>query len=400
VLDENMNVVAIIGVGRDITERKQAEDALRENKLFLNTLLDAIPIPVYYKDRKGKYLGFNKAFETSFGATKEQLIGKTIFDINPSELAEIHCATDDELLKSGATQRYELKWKGWNGELGDAIFSKAVFTDNQGTAKGIIGVILDITERKQAEEEKTKLNNQLQQAKKMETIGAIAGGIAHQFNNALSIITMGLDMIETDSAGNENIENHTHPMKDSALRMAKLASQLLAYARGGKYQAKTISLNDFLKNTLPLSHLLDPDIEIKMDLTPDPLNIHADRNQIKMLLSAILSNATEAMEGKGHFLISTKKDEIDEDFIESHPGLKPGPYVCLIAEDNGKGMDKETIDRIFEPFFTTKFEGRGLGMAAAYGIVKNHDGWISVDSELDKGTTVKIYLPSVEIPVK
>jgi PAS domain S-box-containing protein len=534
VLDENMNVVAIIGVGRDITERKQAEDALRENELFLKTLLDTIPIPVYYKDRKGKFIGVNKAFTTSLGATREQLIGKTVLDISPPEIAEIHCATDDELLKSGGTQRYELKWKDSNGvHGGTAIFNKTVVADDRGAAMGIICAALDITERKkneellqqrtydlskrvkelnclydisklvektdisleeilqgivdlippswqypeitcsrviyegkeyktenfketeskqandiivhgervgsieiyyleempevdegpflkeerdlinviterldhiieriQAEEEKTKLNNQLQQAKKMETIGTLAGGIAHQFNNALSIITMGIDMIETDSAGNENIENHTHQMKDSAHRMAQLAGKLLAYARGGKYQAKTLSMNDLAKNTLLLSHLLDPGIEIKTDLTPDPLNIHADRNQIEMLLSAILSNTSEAIEGKGYLLISTKKVEIDADFIESHPGLKPGPYVCLTAEDNGKGMDKETIGRIFEPFFTTKFEGRGLGMAAAYGIAKNHDGWISVDSELDKGTTVRIYLPSVEIPVK
>jgi len=121
---------------------------------------------------------------------------------------------------------------------------------------------------------------------------------------------------------------------------------------------------------------------------------------MQMVLSSILKNSAEAIEGKGRIRIITKNEEIGKGFAKSHPGLKPGPYVSLTIEDDGKGMDEETWSRIFDPFFTTKFQGRGLGMAAVYGIVKNHDGWITVDSQLDKGTVVRIYLPSIKVQVK
>ena len=203
----------------------------------------------------------------------------------------------------------------------------------------------------------------------------MAGGIAHQFNNALSPMSVNLDMLEMDYPGDKKIANYTKQMKDSAHRMAQLTSQLLAYARGGKYQPKTISLNDFVENALPIiHHLINPDISIETDLTAEVLNIKADQTQMQMVLSAILVNASEAIEGKGHIRISTKEEEIDEDSKKYYPDLKPGPHVCLTIEDSGEGMEKETRDRIFEPFFTTKFEGRGLGMASAFGIVKNHYG--------------------------
>jgi CheY-like chemotaxis protein len=146
-----------------------------------------------------------------------------------------------------------------------------------------------------------------------------------------------------------------------------------------------------------LKHTIDSAINVDTDIPPGILNVEADPAQMQMVLSAVLTNASEALEGKGRIRIACKNEQITDDTAENHPGLKPGNYACLTVSDNGKGMDEETRDRIFEPFFTTKFEGRGLGMAAAYGIVKNHDGWISVDSELGRGTVVKICLPVVEI---
>lgn len=268
---------------------------------------------------------------------------------------------------------------------------------------------VEMNERKQAEEALQKAHDELEkrvekrtaELTKIEAITTLAGGIAHQFNNALSVIFLNLDMLEMDSVAKENIGNHTKLMKDSAHRMGRLTSQLLAYAKGGKYQLKTISINDFMENTLAIiCHVVNPDIEIKTDLIPYTLNVKADQTQIQMVLAAILTNASEAIEGKGFIRISTKKEEIDEDFIKYHPDLKPGPHVCLTVEDNGKGMDKESRSRIFEPFFSTKFEGRGLGMAAAFGIVRNHDGWISVYSETGRGTVVRIYLPLIETQVK
>lgn len=258
-----------------------------------------------------------------------------------------------------------------------------------------------IIERIRSEEEKTKLQNQLQQTQKMEAIGTLAGGIAHQFNNALSIITISIDLLKEDLPDNELIDNYTQQMKESTDRMTQLTAQLLAYGKGGKYQAKTISINEFVKNTLPvIQSSIDSAIRVETNLSSDILNVKADQTQMQMVLSAILTNASEAIEGKGFIRITTGEEDINTEFAKHHPGLKIGPYICLTVEDNGKGMDKETISRIFEPFFTTKFEGRGLGMASAFGIVKNHDGWISVYSEEGRGTVVRIYLPLIKTQVK
>jgi signal transduction histidine kinase/CheY-like chemotaxis protein len=242
-----------------------------------------------------------------------------------------------------------------------------------------------------------KLRERLQQTQKMEAISTLSGGIAHQFNNALSVITGNIDLLEIDFPSDENVANYLKDMKASAILMTKLTAQLLAYARGGKYQDKTVSLSDFVRETVPLvKHAIDSAIDVETDLPSNILNVKADLTQMQMVMSAVLTNAAEAMEGKGRIRVTCRDTIITEETVGDFPGLTPGKYVNLTIVDDGKGMDEETRNRIFEPFFTTKLEGRGLGMAAAHGIIKNHAGWISVDSELGKGTTVKIYLPAIE----
>ena len=190
-------------------------------------------------------------------------------------------------------------------------------------------------------------------------------------------------------------------MKSAAHRMSGLTDQLLAYAEGGKYQPKDLKLDDFLIETLPiLQHDLSPEVRMETHFPKDISYINADNAQMQMVLSAILANSNEAIEEEGLIRITAENKDVNDDFTKQHPGLKPGPYVCLTIEDDGKGMDEETKTGIFEPFFTTKFQGRGMGMAAVYGIVKNHDGWISVDSQLGKGTIVRIYLPAISVGIK
>ena len=249
------------------------------------------------------------------------------------------------------------------------------------------------------------LKRELKQAeneiKKLESLGVLAGGIAHQFNNALCAIIGNIDLFEMDFPDEENVAAYAQTIKDSARRMAQLTTQLLAYARGGKYQAETVLFSDFVREILPLvKHTLGSTINVDTDLPLGIHNVKADLTQMQIVLSAVLTNATEAMEGKGHIRVACRNTIITDETVRDFPGLTPGNYVNLTIADDGKGMDEETRTRIFEPFFTTKFEGRGLGMAAVYGIVKNHGGWISVDSELVKGSVVKIYLPAVEAPVR
>jgi signal transduction histidine kinase len=178
--------------------------------------------------------------------------------------------------------------------------------------------------------------------------------------------------------------------------MTQLTNQLLAYARGGKFDVEEISIGDFISSTLPLiQYNIKSTVGVRTDIPHDLLTIKADLIQMQMVMSAIISNASDAIDSTGCIRITGTNIEITEKNSKDFGGLKPGPYVSLKIEDDGKGMDEETRKRVFEPFFSTKFTGRGLGMAAAYGIIKNHDGWISISSTLGQGTAVLFYLPAV-----
>jgi len=384
----------------EIKHRKQTEKSLKESEERYRSLVELSPEAVFVH-QEGIIQYINRSGAEIFGTTNpEELIGKPAMELIHPDFHEVVKSRIERIYNNRITLPFkELKYVRIDKEVIDV---EATGTHIEYSGKpATLSVIRDITTHKQAEEEKMRLEAHLNQAQKMEAIATLAGGIAHQFNNALLPISVNLDMLEMQYPDDGKIANYTKQMKDSTHRMAQLTSQLLAYARGGKYQAQIIAINDFMDHTLPLiQHSLNPDVRIETDLTTKTLNIQADQTQMQMLLVAILTNASEAIEDKGFIRITAKNEEIDEGFAKHHPGLKPDHYVCIIVEDDGKGMDKETRDRIFEPFFTTKFEGRGLGMAAAFGIVKNHDGWISVYSEIGRGTVIRIYLPTIEAQEK
>jgi nitrogen-specific signal transduction histidine kinase/CheY-like chemotaxis protein len=250
-------------------------------------------------------------------------------------------------------------------------------------------------------EEKEILQAQLLHSQKMDAIATFAGGIAHEFNNTLVGIIRNIDLLQMGLPDDMNIDKYAERMKASARHMAHLTDQLLDYARGGKHQPKNISLSEFAEEALPLiKQTVDPSIHIETDLPNDIFSVEADLAQIKMVLSAVLNNSAEAIEGEGRIRINTRSEEIDEEFVKTNLELKPGPYLYLTVVDDGKGMDEETKSKIFDPFFTTKIQGRGLGMAAVYGIVTNHGGWISADSQPAKDTVVRMYLPAIKVQVK
>jgi PAS domain S-box-containing protein len=248
-------------------------------------------------------------------------------------------------------------------------------------------ILRDITHRKQ-------LQARLQQAQKMEAIAVLAGGIAHKFNNALQVITGGVDLLEFNLAGDKSPISIIHTAVD---RMKGLTQQLLAYAGGGHYLPESIFLNDLVDETLKLIEKTIPaTILIDMQLSPDISRVQADITQLQMAIASIVANAVEAIPETGQIRVATMNETLDESFIHHLPDLKPGPYVSLTIADTGKGMDATTRQRLFEPFFSDKFQGRGLGMAAVYGIVKNHGGAILVDSQYGQGTSVRVYLPAIE----
>jgi len=386
--DPEGSPVEIVGFWVEITERKGVEEALRESEVKFRTQFHLSPQAIAITEMQtGRLVDVNDKLCELSRFTREELIGRTTNEVGFIS-GERREQIVRELESSGEVRDFQSRIKAKDGTmLTGLLFARLI------QIKGnpyVLTVFVDLTERR-------RLRAQLEQARKMEAIATLAAGIAHEFNNALTGVLGNLDLLELVLPGNDQAGNYLKPIKSSAFRMAKLTSQLLAYAREGKYQTRTLSLSDFVEDILPvLRHGIDSAIRLETDLPLHVSPVEADPTQMQMVLSAVVANAAEAIEGRGRIRISTGNEEISEETAQQYPELTSGSYVCLRVDDDGIGMDEETRARMFEPFFTTKFHGRGLGMAAVYGIVRNHNGWIGVDSELGKGTVVRIYLPAAD----
>ncbi len=386
--------IGVQGSARDITERKQTERALKESEEKFKALFEFAPDAYYLNDLTGKFINGNKAAEDLMGFKREELIGKNFLELDllPPEDLPKAAKLLTKNLEGSPTGPDEFVLSRKDGRR--VWVEIRTFPINIQGQDIVLGIARDISDRKRMEEEFLRIQ-------RMEAIATLAGGIAHEFNNALTSIVGNIQLLEMDFADNKAVKKYTEAMMPSSRRMANLTSQLLAYARGGSYQAKTISLSDFVEETLPvIEPNIGPYIHIDTDLPRDIFKVNIDSAQMQMVLSAVVSNSSEALGGDGRIRVITSNEEIDAEFAKSQPELRPGRFVCLTVEDYGEGMDEETVNKIFDPFYTTKFMGRGLGMAAAYGIIRNHGGWISVDSEQYKGTVVRIYLPAIEAEKK
>jgi PAS domain S-box-containing protein len=385
-------------IGKVAREWKLKESLQGSQRRF-REIFSQSPIGIAVFDQNGLLVEANKSCMDIFGVPD-------LFHMKGFKLIDAPNAPPElkaRLLK-GETVRYEAPFdfdkvdelELFERSRSGTAYLEIVVTPMEGgtdrSASGYLVQIQDITRRKIAEEEKKEL-----QVQRMESIFTLAGGIAHDFNNALSGITGNIELLKMDLPNMAGIDGYVEAMSNAAQRMVHLTDQLLAYARGGKYWPTKISLSKFVEETLPMIQRKIPSsICVRPNLAGDISSVEADRTQMHMVLSAVVINAAEAIEGQGQIIIRTSNKEIDEGVAKYNPGLKPGRYSCLTVQDDGKGMDAETKRKIFEPFFTRKFHGRGLGMAAVYGIVKNHGGWISVESQLGKGTVVRIYLPAIE----
>ncbi|MBI5552136.1 MAG: hypothetical protein HY911_11575 [Desulfobacterales bacterium] len=257
----------------------------------------------------------------------------------------------------------------------------------------VFSSVYDITERVAVEEDRKRMDRQLHHTRQIQAVASLAGGIAHQFNNALAVIWGNLDLLELDPQGPQPKNRFLGSLRASTERMRSLTEQLLAYARGGKYQPGDIAINKLIQDLLTAGKAFrKPGIAITTRFEEGLRLTGGDATQIRNVLEAVLANAVEAMPQGGEVVIDTRGQVIATEPAGDAP-LRPGRYVLITVTDQGVGMDEETLRRIFEPFFSTKFVGRGLGMAAVDGIVRNHDGRIEVQSALGQGTRVTIHLP-------
>ncbi|MHC1697170.1 MAG: ATP-binding protein [Geobacteraceae bacterium] len=383
---------------KEILVRTQAETALTEQMKFLHTLLDTIPNPIFYTDGNGNCSGCNKAYEGFFGKTKEEITGHPAQDLHLVNLVKIPVGAGNNPPDNHDILRYEALLEHSDGTKRNVIFSKAAYADIEGNPAGLVGVVLDITDLRESEKEKQRLGSQLFQAQKMEAVGQLAGGIAHEFNNILTAIFGYAHLLKKNMTIDDPLSFYVGNITQSSERAARLTRDLLAFSRKQKIEAKLLDLNELVDKTKPLlSMMIGEDQELTVSLCDEPTRVMADSGLLSQVLVNLAVNARDAMPEGGRLSMSTGLTWKEAAFSHAHGSAEPGHYGVIHVSDVGIGMDAKTRERIFEPFFTTKEVGKGtgLGLSMVYGIIDQHKGCIDVTSEIGKGTTFSIYLPVV-----
>jgi two-component system cell cycle sensor histidine kinase/response regulator CckA len=381
-----------------VNKRKAADDALRESEEKYRTILESIEEGCFETDIDGNLTFFSNPFLKILRYSRDELLGANIGKYTSPDTAAKMSGITERLRETGKPENvtdYDVIRK--DGSNVSLELSVSLLKDQDGQPMGYRGVLRDVSERKEAEEEKHKLETQLQQAQKMESIGTLAGGIAHDFNNILMGIqgnaSLMLLKIESDHPNYEKIKNIEKYVQNGT----ELTKQLLGFARRGKYLIKASDLNEIIDKSSSLFARTKKEIRVHTDLSQDLWTAEVDRGQIEQVLLNLYVNAWQAMSNGGDLFLQTENVILDRSYFKPYK-VEPGRYVKITVSDTGVGIDKETQKRIFEPFFTTKEMGRGtgLGLASVYGIIKSHAGYINVYSEKEKGTVFTIYLPASE----
>ena len=392
--DAHGHTIRALGRLSDITLRRQSEVALRQ-------VIDLVPHLIYARDSEGRYVLCNAAGARQLGLTPETMIGKTDreIQITPDDATRF-LDTDQEVLRTGQPIRIpEECITIRNGRTIWLSTEKMPFHMPGVDAPAVLGVSVDITELKLAQESRQQIEKKLLETQKLESLGVLAGGIAHDFNNLLTGIlgNAGLARLEL---GENPAADYVAQIEKAALRAADLCKQMLAYSGKGRFQVRRLDLNELLEDTGQLLRIsISKRAALRYQLARPLPAVAADATQLRQVVMNLVINASEAIgERSGTITLGTSRVQASAAYLQGAlfaGDVPPGDYVCLEIGDDGSGMDAATLARIFDPFFTTKFTGRGLGLAAVLGIVRGHHGAIKVDSEPGRGTTFRILLPAV-----
>ena len=385
----------ILTLAQDISERKKAEKALRDSEEKFRKAFYTSPDAVNLnRVEDGMYNSINPGFTRILGYTEEEIIGKTSVELNIWNNLEDRQKLVAGLKKDGIVLNLEAEFRSRDGRIVPGLMSASLI-ELDGVVY-ILSITRDMTERKNVETEKAKLEEQLRQSQKLEAIGRLAGGVAHDFNNMLAVIIghteLALDHIDPSAPFYADMQ----AIRKATEHSAGLVRQLLAFARKQTIAPKVIHLNEAVQNMFNiLKRLIGEDIDLALKPQADLWPIRIDPGQVDQVLANLCINARDAIAGQGKIIISTQNITCDEIYRACHEGVSPGDYVLLAVSDSGCGMDAAMLGKIFDPFFTTKEVGKGsgLGLSTVYGIVSQNSGSIQVESKPGQGTTFSIYLP-------
>ncbi|MEW6288936.1 MAG: response regulator [Thermodesulfobacteriota bacterium] len=378
-------------------EKWQMADSLRSSEARYRRLHDSMTDAFVVVDMDGRLLEWNKVYRSMLGYTESELRQLTYPELTPAAWRDMERKiVEEQIIPFGYSDVYEKEYRRKDGSIFPVELRTYLLRDANDRPTGMWAIVRDISQRKESEREKQRLEEQLRQAQKLEAVGRLAGGVAHDFNNLLSVILGYGELVLQDMHREHPSYGPLQQIYQAGLRARDLTRQLLAFSRKQVLEMQVVDLNAVVRGFEKLlRRVIGEDIELKLVLTVQPLAIKADASQLEQVLMNLAVNARDAMPEGGTLTIETAVAELDREYAAQKSSVVPGTYALIAVSDTGCGMDRDTMGLIFEPFFTTKprDKGTGLGLATSYGIVKQHNGNIWVYSEPGQGTTFRIYLP-------
>ena len=386
-----MDFVGSVETVRNITRRKQIEQQLTDLNELKNSIVENLPAMLFVKKAGDhRYVEWNKAAEELTGLTREEMLGKNDYDFFTHDEASFYIEMDKKVLSEGllhdiAEEPIHTKYKG----IRQLHTRKIPIFNNQGEASYLLGISQDITSKKETEE-------MLRRSQKMEAVGQLSGGIAHDFNNQLGIVTGYLEFLKEFLKNEEKQKGWVENASKAAQRCVELTKQLLLFSRAKAPGKKIVDVNHVLNEIEDLiEKSVTPEVDIVYQLEPKVWPVTIDQGELEDAVVNMVINSRDAMPDGGKLYIRTSNIYIDNDYVATNPGMKTGEHIMLEIKDSGSGMSDEVIEHVFEPFYTTKpvGKGTGLGLSMVYAFVERYDGSIKINSVLDAGTSIKMYLP-------
>jgi two-component system cell cycle sensor histidine kinase/response regulator CckA len=377
----------------DITARVAAEEALLESERIFAHFMEHSPIYVFFKDENLRAIRLSRNFEKMLGKPLRELIGKSMDELFPSDLAKSMIADDMRIMKEGIPVTVEEELNG--GSYSTTKFP--IWVD--GVPRYLAGFTVDVTQKKHEEREKMELQTQLAQSQNLKSIGRLAGGVAHDFNNMLMAIMGYAELCQDRLPVDDPMHHDLSELRKAAQHSADLTRQLLTFARKQPIMPRALDLNDVIGGALKLLHrVAGKNLKLKWEPGKGLWPVRLDPSQVDHILATLCANARDACPDSGKVVVTSANITLDGDYCAIHRDAVPGDYVRLTVSDDGSGIDSANLEHIFEPFFTTKRFGdsSGMGLATVYGIVKQNNGYIDVATKLNEGTTFEIYLPRFE----